>query len=84
MKKSYFLLSAVLTLCITACNNNNNSKEGGESLPPAPSSMTPEVEPTMDIEFEKQEAGIEQLEHYISEEDKIMLRKIENAIKEVM
>ncbi len=60
MKKSYFLLSAVLTLCITACNNsnNNNSKEGGESLPPASSSMTPEVEPTMDIEFEKIENNV--------------------------
>ena len=52
MKKSYFLLSAVLTLCLTACggNNSNNqeSKSGSESKAPE---MTPVAEPTMDMDF---------------------------------
>ena len=59
MKKSYFLLSAVLTLCITACNNGNNNKSNGsEDSKPNSSSMAPEAEPTMDIEFEKIENNV--------------------------
>ncbi len=54
MKKSYFLLSAVLTLCLTACGGNNgdksNSNGGDESKVPE---QTPVIEPTKDVEFEK-------------------------------
>ena len=51
MKKCYFLLSAVLTLCLTACGGNNG-KESKPDESKAPE-MTPVVEPTMEIEFAK-------------------------------
>ena len=59
-QKHVLLLSAILTLCLTACNNSqngNNSKGNGgkessnnsQSSEPA---QTPFVEPTMDLQFE--------------------------------
>ena len=56
MKKCYFLLSAVLTLCLTACgggkSGNQESKGGEESKAPE---MTPVAEPTMEIDFKSVE-----------------------------
>ena len=46
MKKTVFLLSAVLTLCLTACGGkNNNNDDSGK--------QTPFKNPTMEIEFNK-------------------------------
>ena len=50
MKKCYFLLSAVLTLCLTACGNKGGESKPNESKAPE---MTPVAEPTMEIEFAK-------------------------------
>ena len=47
MKKSYFLLSAVLTLSLSACGGSN---PGGKSSVPE---VTPFANPTMEVEFEK-------------------------------
>ena len=53
MKKSYFLLTAVLTLCLTACGGNsskNNSKDNSdEGL---------KYKPTMEIAFEELESNV--------------------------
>ena len=50
MKKCYFLLSAVLTLCLTACGGKGGESKPNESKAPE---MTPVAEPTMEIEFAK-------------------------------
>ena len=60
MKKSYFLLTAILALCLSACggnkgsqnNNNNNSSSdnGGQSQSSEPQ-QTPLEEETLDVEF---------------------------------
>ena len=44
MKKTVFLLSAVLTLCLTACGKNNKPEENNKG---------PYATPTMEIEFNK-------------------------------
>lgn len=45
MKKSYLLLSAVLSLCLSACGGKNNNNNGGK--------QTPVQDPTMEVAFNK-------------------------------
>ena len=49
MKKSYFLISAVMALCLCACQGNNKGGNGGKS---SASKMEPDVNPTMDLVFD--------------------------------
>ena len=58
-QKHVLLLSAILTLCLTACNNNqpssknqDKSADGGNSAPSSEPAQTPFVEPTMELEFQ--------------------------------
>ena len=47
MKKSYLLVSAVMALCLCACQNNSNPSSGKSTEP----SFQPVVTPTMEVGF---------------------------------
>ena len=49
MKKSYLLVSAVMALCLCACQNNRPSNSGKSSEP----KFEPVATPTMEVAFEK-------------------------------
>ena len=52
MKKNYFLISAVMALCLCACQGNNN---GGKSSEPK---MEPEKAPTTEVAFQELESNV--------------------------